>query len=81
MDEMARTIRRATEKELAWVRERLASGLETNDFMFSIEKTLKWRILLHVKCEGEVVGVYLNFVTGRFSRPFELEQNKKAPLD
>ncbi|KGI85395.1 hypothetical protein JY98_03850 [Exiguobacterium mexicanum] len=78
---MARTIRRATEKELAWVHERLASGLETNDFMFSIEKTLKWRILLHVKCEGEVVGVYLNFMTGRFSRPFELEENKKAPLD
>lgn len=74
MTRYKKPMRRATEKELAWVRDRLASGLETNDFMFSIEKMLKWRILLHVKCEGEVVGVYLNFVTGRFSRPFELEQ-------
>ncbi|WP_214788570.1 hypothetical protein [Exiguobacterium sp. s21] len=74
MTRYKKPMRRATEKELAWVRDLLASGLETNDFMFSIEKMLKWRILLHVKCEGEVVGVYLNFVTGRFSRPFELEQ-------
>ena len=74
MTRHTKPVRRATDKELAWVCERLANGLETNDFMFSIEKMLKWRILLHVKCEGEVVGVYLNFVTGRFSRPFELEQ-------
>ena len=67
-------VRRANEQELAWIHERLTRGLETQDVIFSVEKILKERVLLHVRSEGELFSVYLNFRTGRFSMPKELEQ-------
>ena len=77
MTRYEKPIRRATDEELAWIRDRLVKRFETRDFIFSIEKTLKWRILLHVKCKGEVIGIYLNFTTGRFSRPIDLPVPEK----
>ena len=56
------------------------SALETKDVIFCVQKLLKERALLHVLHEGDMYAVYLNFRTGRFSTPKELEQNKKPPL-
>lgn len=70
-----RPLRRASDEELAWIYERLARGLETNDVIFSVEKILKERVLLHVRSDNELFTVYLNFRTGRFSMPKELDKS------
>lgn len=74
MTRYKKPIRRATDKELAWIHERLTRGLETTDVIFSVEKILKERVLLHVRSGDELFAVYLNHRTGRFSMPKELEQ-------
>ncbi|EPE61268.1 hypothetical protein L479_02337 [Exiguobacterium sp. S17] len=66
---------------MTWMFERLSSGLETRNIIFSVEKILKECVLLHVRSDSELFAVYLNFRTGRFSMPVELEQMKKAPLN
>ena len=67
-------VRRANEQELTWIHERLTRGLETTDVIFSVEKILTERVLLHVRSGDELFAVYLNHRTGRFSMPKELEQ-------
>lgn len=74
MTRYKKLVKRPTDQELAWIHHRLTSGLETMDVIFSIEKFLKHRILLHVRSGDELFSVYLNFRTGRFSMPKELEQ-------
>ncbi len=68
----SKPIRRASEEELAWIYGRLSRALERQDVIFSIEKILTGRVLLHVQCDNELCSVYLSFKTGRFSRPTEL---------
>ena len=74
-------VRRASVEELLWIQGRLMSALETKGVIFSVQKLLKERVLLHVLHDGSRYAVYLNFRTGRFSTPKELEQDKKPPLD
>lgn len=64
-------VRRASVEELLWIQGRLVSALETKDVIFSVQKLLKERVLLHVSHEGNRYAVYLNFRTGRFSTPVE----------
>ena len=81
MRSRVKPVRRASVEELLWIQGRLMSALETKDIIFSVQKLLKERVLLHVLHERNMYAVYLNFRTGRFSTPKELEQDKKPPLD
>lgn len=69
----SKPVRRANDQELAWIYERLSTAIETRDVIFSVEKILKERVLLHVRSDGELFAVYLNFRTGRFSMPKKLQ--------
>lgn len=64
-------IRRANPKELNWIYKRLSDALETRNIVFSVEKILSDRVLLHVRHEDELFSVYLKF-NGRFVKPSEL---------
>lgn len=64
-------IRRANPKELNWIYKRLSDALETRNIVFSVEKILSDRVLLHVRHENELFSVYLKF-NGRFVKPSEL---------
>jgi len=58
-------IRRATPEELNWVANKLMNMLGTRDVIFSIEKILSYKVLLHVKSRSELFSIYLRF-NGRF---------------
>lgn len=58
-------IRRATPEELNWVANKLMYMLGTRDVIFSIEKILSFKVLLHVKSRNELFSIYLRF-SGRF---------------
>ena len=70
-------VRQASEEELNWIYTRLSTSLERRDVIFSVEKILKGRVLLHVSCDGDLCSVYFNFMTGRFSRPIDLPVPEK----
>lgn len=65
-------LRRASDKELEWIFFKLTNALMTRNLVFSIEKILEWKVLLHVKCDGELFSVYLRF-DGKFEKPATLD--------
>ncbi|WP_214684646.1 hypothetical protein [Exiguobacterium sp. s155] len=77
MSRQKKYMRRASKEELTWIYKRLSTSLERNDVIFSVEKILKGRVLLHVSCDGDLCSVYFNFMTGRFSRPIDLPVPEK----
>lgn len=71
MTRYKKPIRRANPKELDWIYKRLSDALETRSIIFSVEKILSDRVLLHVRHGDELFSVYLKF-NGRFIKPSEL---------
>lgn len=65
-------LRRASDKELEWIFFKLTNALMTRNLVFSIEKIFKWKVLLYVKCDGELFSVYLRF-DGKFEQPATLD--------
>lgn len=74
----SKPFRQASEEELNWIYTRLSTSFERRDVIFSVEKILKGRVLLHVSCDGDLCSVYFNFMTGRFSRPTDLSVPEKG---
>jgi len=59
--------RMPSNQELQWIYERLVLACKSN-VIFSVEKILPTRALLHVKSENIIFSVYLDF-NGNFQKP------------
>lgn len=73
MSRYKKPVRRANKEELHWIYKRLSDALETRNVIFSVEKILSDRVLLHVRHEDELFSVYLKF-NGRFVKAKDLSK-------
>lgn len=67
MGRYKKKLRKPSNQELHWIHQNLLLACKS-DVIFSVEKILPTRVLLHVKSENIIFSVYLNF-SGNFHKP------------
>lgn len=73
MNNYSKKLRKPSNQELEWIYERLFLACKSK-VIFSVEKILPTRVLLHVKSENVIFSVYLSF-DGNFRKPNKISDS------